>query len=210
MVSNRATLATIAIALTPLLGVAVVRVLWKVQIPDMTQDVASIAKIHPLFGLLSSLGILMWWTSTTVWLFTAIVLRARGQAEGVALCIYSGLLSAYLGLDDLFQIHEYLAPIYLGMPEKAVYGLFAIATAVYLWRYRRMLLRPDGLLLLLSLVSLSASVVVDTVLEQWLWRLGDWTYFVEDGLKWVGICLWTSFCIVRCLRELKTCSNSDS
>ncbi|NJM27346.1 MAG: hypothetical protein HC856_02090 [Pseudanabaena sp. RU_4_16] len=58
--------------------------------------------------------------------------------------------------------------------------------------------------MLLALAFLSTSVVVDAVLEPWLWCLKDWAYFVEDGLKWLGICFWTTFCIVRCTNDLRS------
>lgn len=170
----------------------------------MTRDVAAIAGIHPLSGILSSVGILFWWTSATIWFFAAFLRRVFQGTSGVGFLIYSGLLSAYLGLDDLFQFHEYLAPTYLEVSEGAVYGLLVFATAFYLWRYRRSFQRPDGVLLLIALAFLSGSVVVDVALEPWLWRLKDWTLFIEDGLKWLGICFWTAFCVVRCTRDLRS------
>lgn len=199
---RRVTLAAAGTAAIPLAGIAIARLLLPIKIPDMTRDVAAIAGIHPLSGILSSLGILFWWSSATLWLFAASLRRTCQGAAGVGFLVCPGLLSAYLGLDDLFQVHEYLVPTYLKVPEGAVYGVLALATACYLWRYRRRLLAPDGALLLLALALLSGSVVVDAVLGPWLWRLKDWNYFVEDGLKWAGICFWTAFSVVRCAREL--------
>lgn len=42
------------------------------------------------------------------------------------------------------------------------------------------------------------SVSIDAVFEQWFWRLGDWTYLLEDGLMWTGILFWRAFCVLRC------------
>lgn len=202
--SRRAILLTAGAAATPLLGVAAARVFLQVKIPDMTRDVAAIGGVHPLSGILSSLGILLWWTSATIWLFVALVQRGDHEAAGTGFHVYSGFLSAFLGLDDLFQIHEYLAPTYLKVPERLVFGLLAIATALYLWRYRRFLQRPDGVLLVVALAFLSGSVAIDAALEPWLWRLKDWSFFVEDGLKWLGICFWTAFCVVRSTSDLRS------
>lgn len=198
----RAVFLTAVLAVIPLVVVAGVRIAAGIGINDMTRDVAAIAGIHPLAGALSSLGILVWWTSASIWLFTAaLILRLRNGADvGFVLC--SGLWSAYFAFDDLFQFHEHLAPTYLKVPEKAVYGVLASGIALYLWRFRRCLWKPDGMLMLLALAFLSSCVVVDA-LERWLWRLGDWTYLVEDGLKWMGICFWTCFCVVRCARDLE-------
>lgn len=165
-VSRRMILTVLAVSTLPLLGLALLRITLQIQIPDMTRDAAAIAKIHPLYGLLSTLGILMWWSSATVWFFAAWLRRAQQGVESIGFFVSSGILSAYLALDDLFQIHEYLATTYLKLPEAAVYGLLGIAIAIYLLRYRQRLQRPDGALLLRALTLLSTSVVVDTVLEQ--------------------------------------------
>lgn len=202
-VMRRVILATAGVAAVPLLCIVLARVLLQVQMPDMTRDVAAIANIHPLSGALSSLGILVWWTSATICLFTAFVQRGHAEAVDAGELVYTGLLSVYLGLDDLFQFHERLAPTYLNLSEKGVYGLLAVAVAIYLWRYRRIFREPSGVLLLLALGLLSGSVVVDVVLEPWLWRLKDWSYFVEDGLKWLGICSWAAFCGVRASAALR-------
>ena len=186
------------VALGPLALVAVLRLELGIGVQDMTRDVAAIAHIHPLFGALSSLGILLWSSAAAIWFFSASVHRAVGSFASVRFCVVSGTLSAYFALDDLFQFHEYLAPTYFGLPEAAVYLLLAMAVACYLWAFRSQLLRTDAILLLLSLCFLGGSVSIDAVLEQWLWRLEDWTYLIEDGLKWLGILGWLGFCVARC------------
>jgi hypothetical protein len=203
-VSRRALLVILVAAAIPLIGVAVTRIFLQIPISAMTRDVNAIAGIHPLVGILSSLGILLWWTSASVYLFAAYLLRDVPGATGGGFMVYSGLLSFYLGLDDLFQIHEKLAPRYLKVPELGGYALLGLATVFYLWRYRHVLRRADTVLLMLALALLAASVAVDAVLEPWLRRLKDWEYFVEDGAKWLGICFWTSFCVVRCASDLES------
>lgn len=202
-ISRRMLLMIVGAAVIPLVGIAVARILLPIKLPDMTRDVAAIAGIHPLSGILSSMSILFWWTSGTIWLFAAFLRRVCLGTPGVGLMVYSGLLSTYLGLDDLFQFHEYLAPTYLKVSEPVVYCLLAFAVVFYLYRYRRPLQRPDGVLLLVALALLSSSVVVDVALKPWLWRLKDWSFLVEDGLKWLGLCFWTAFCIVRCTCDLR-------
>ncbi|MFN0161165.1 MAG: hypothetical protein ACKVQQ_08045 [Burkholderiales bacterium] len=197
-------LTTGALAMIPLLGVAVVRVFMEIKITEMTRDVAAIANIHPLAGMLSSIGILAWWTSASIWFFAALIRSKQVDKAGCGFFAYSGALSVYLALDDLFQIHESLAPAYLHISERAVYGLLGLATAVYIWRFRHSLMRPDGVLFVLALVFLGSSVLVDAILEPWMWRLADWQYFLEDGMKWLGICFWTTFCVIRCSAELRS------
>jgi hypothetical protein len=198
----RLILATGIAASIPLLAVAAASRLLQVPIGHMTRDIAAVANVHPLTGVLSSLGIVLWAASATVWLFAAYVQRARQPNESSGLLVLPGLLSAYLAIDDLFEFHELIAPRYLGVPEEVTYALLGAAVGVYLWRYRERLRERHGELLLLALASLAASVGVDAGLDVWLWRLGEWVLLIEDGFKWLGICFWTEFAVVGAAAEL--------
>lgn len=192
-----------AAALSPLAAVALAHLLFGVSIPDLTRDVAAIANIPPHFGILSSFGIVLWWTSAVLWLFSAFLVHALERGN-VAFYVYSGVLSAYLGFDDYFQFHELIGPRYLGLSELATFSLLAAATAYYVWRFWDTLLRPDSVLLVVALGLLAGSVVLDAILAPWMWHFGEWEYLVEDGLKWMGIVCWTAFCTVRCASELSS------
>lgn len=200
---HRLVLTTLAAAALPLAALVATRVLGQVPVDRMTRDVAAIAGLHPLAGFLSTLGILLWWGSAAIQGHTASVLRAAGHEGDAGFFAYSSALSAYLALDDQFQIHEHLAPQYLGLPERAVYGLLALAVLVYLARYRHQFRSVDGRLLALALAGLSASVIVDVGLDRWLWQLQDWVFLVEDGLKWLGVCFWAAYAVVRCHDALR-------
>lgn len=186
----------------PLLAAAAASRLLQAPIGHLTRDIAAVANVHPLTGFLSSLGILLWAASATVWLFAAYVQRARQPNRSPGFLVFPGLLSAYLALDDLFELHELVAPRYLGVPEEAIYALLGAALGVYLWRYRERLRERHGELLLLALAALAASVAVDAGLDAWLWRLGEWVLLVEDGFKWLGICFWTEFAVFSAAAEL--------
>ena len=188
------------IALLPLLFVAAASVVKGIPVSDMTRDVGAIAGLPPLAGVLSNLGILAWWSSASVWLFVAALYRARGAQAEARFATASGLLSAYLGLDDMFQLHESVFPTLLHVPEKAVYLLLALSVAAYLWRWRAQI-RSHGPLLFASLGCLAASVLADQ-LEQSMWPIGHWSYFVEDGFKWLGIVAWGAFCFEWCMDRL--------
>lgn len=176
-----------------LAAVAAAALLIGVNMPDMTKDVAAIAKIHPLAGVLSSLGILLWCATASICLFAAMSLRNSARDDGFRFLLFSALLSAYLLCDDLFQIHETLAPRYLGLSEKAVYAALGTAAAAYFIAFRWVILRTHYGILLLALSFLAGSVLIDTLLEPYLWRLGQWAYFFEDGAKWLGIASWCSY-----------------
>lgn len=190
-------------ATVPLLGVAAARLLLGIDIPIMTKDVAAVAGIHPLSGFLSFLGILLWWTTATIWFFSTFVGRDRGDTSTFGFMVSSGVLSTYLAFNDLFQFHDYLVSRELNLSEQIVLCGLGFAVAVYLWRYRSVILKPNGLLLLFALGFLSFSVLVDTLLKPWLWRLKDWADLAEEGPKWLGISFWTAFCVVWCWEYLR-------
>lgn len=191
----------VLLGLLPVLLVGLASGWFALEVRIFTQDATALAKVHPLAGVLSSLGILLWWTSASVWLFCATLPHPAITPRQARFCLHSALLSGYLALDDLFQIHESLAPVYLGVPELAVYALLGLAVASYLITYRDQWLNRRGLLLLGALSLLAASVLSDGV-ERWLWRMGHWTYLLEDGLKWMGIVAWMSFCVAWCRHTL--------
>jgi hypothetical protein len=83
----------------------------------MTRDIAAIAKIHPLSGFLSNLGILLWCAAASICSFAAMTLRKIKPRDIFWFLLSSAVLSAYLMFDDLFQFHEELAPTYLGLNE---------------------------------------------------------------------------------------------
>jgi len=180
-------------SLSILVAMVVVSAFFQVSITTMTRDVTAIANIHPLSGILSSLGILLWCAAASICFFAAVTLRNVKPRDTFWFLLSSALLSTYFLFDDFFQFHEALASRYLGLNEKVVYAALGIALSVYLVVFRRVILRTNFGVLLLALGFLATSVVIDAILEPWLWRLGHWEYFFEDGAKWLGIAGWCSY-----------------
>jgi hypothetical protein len=190
----------VALVAVPLIVVGLGSALHDVSPGRFTRDLALLAKVHPLTGFLSSLGILLWAAAAAIWLFTAY---AAPRERAGRLAIHAGCLSAYLCLDDLFMIHEQLAPEYLGVPEKVVYAALGFAVLSFLWAHRRALLAERATRWLAgALGALGLSALLDALLGRWLWRIGEWNYLVEDGLKWTGACLWCAFAVVWCRHVL--------
>lgn len=195
----------VIMSLLPLAAVFIADLHFGIRAGYLTRDITVVAGIHPLTGALSSLGILLWWTSATVWLFSAFCYYKLQTWQTCRFALVFGLLSAYLAFDDLFQFHELLAPKYFGVSERSVFKILIFATFVILIVFRNMLLRHDSLLLALALTFLGSSVVVDTVPERWLRSASwfeRWIIFLEDGLKWLGIFYWVAFSIIRCVDDV--------
>lgn len=186
-------LITFVPSLCMLAAMAVAGVLFRVDMDVMTRDVTATANVHPLTGILSNLGILLWCAAASICAFAAVTLRNVKPGEPFRFLLCSALLSAYLLLDDFFLFHDELAPRYLGVDEKLVYAALGIAVCAYLIAFRRVILHTHFAVLLLAVGFLGISVVMDALLEPWLRRLGHWEYFFEDGAKWLGIAAWCSY-----------------
>jgi hypothetical protein len=193
-VSARQLLITFIPSLSVLAAMAVVSMLFQVSMPTMTRDVTAIANIHPLSGILSNLGMLLWCAAASICAFAAMTLRNVKPRDAFWFLVSSALLSAYLLFDDFFLFHEELAYRYFGLSENVVYAALGIAVSAYFIAFRRIILRTNFGVLLLALVFLATSVVIDAFLEPWLLqRIGHWEYFFEDGAKWLGIASWCSY-----------------
>lgn len=173
--------------------------LWLgVEIPELTRDPTAVAGVGPLTGGLSSIGVLLWAASAAIWLFSAWLLRERGSPADARFALGTGLFTAYLVLDDLFLLHEELAPRHLGIDEDVFVGLLVVLASVYLILFRRRVFRRDALLLHFAFALFAGSLFLDAVLEPRYWPDGNWVYLVEDGLKWLGIACWAGYCVTWC------------
>jgi len=191
-ISKQQLLITFIPAISILVAVVIASMFFNINMDFFTRDVSAIGNIHPLAGILSSVGILLWCVTASICFFAAIILRNIKQTANFWFLLNSAFLSIYLLLDDLFLLHEHLIPIYSGISEKIVVMFLGITVFVYLTTYRLKIFKTNYSVLLLALGFLSLSVVIDTILETWL-KIGQWQYFIEDGFKWLGIASWCSY-----------------
>lgn len=182
-------------AIIILVAIGVVSILYQIPIPNLTKDTTAIAHIHPLSGVLSNLGILLWCVAGTACAFAALILRSVKSRETYLFLLSSSLLSAYMMFDDLFQFHEDLS-VRIGLNENVIYIILGIAVLTYLVYFRKIIFQTDIIVFLIALAFLALSLVVDKI--GGLLRLimhRDWEYFIEDGAKWIGIVFWCSYYI---------------
>lgn len=180
-------LVVLTAAFLPLAAVALAGVASTVDIPKLTRDVASIAGVHPLSGALSTLGLLVLAGSAWLWLFAVLLLPTHARRDDVPFALATGLALCLLTVDDAFQLHEGLAPTYLGIPESMTVGALAALGATYIAVFRHRVLGAEAWPFALAGMLFAASVFLDAVLEPRFWPDGNWVYLVEDGLKWAGI-----------------------
>lgn len=134
-------------------------------------------------GWLSHAGVLGWWTTAVICLTAAWVLRGR-SALAAQLAV-TGALSAGLGIDDLYLVHELLWPLVTGRTEKSMLLGWVLLVGLWAWRYRTAL-GQQRLLPILGLAGglFAVSMGLDLVID---------LNVVEDGAKLVAILLWATF-----------------
>jgi len=160
---------------------------------SLMRDTTTTAGLHPLAGVLSNLGVLLWCVATAVTGFSALVLRASGQKVLVRYFATGSMISAYLLVDDFFLVHEHLGSFLgIGWGEHLVYLVLGVAVFSYLFVFRWVIFGTRFMLLLMGLGFLGASVVVD-MFQPWLLWMDSWRNLLEDGFKWMGIVGWCSY-----------------
>ena len=148
---------------------------------------AAIANVHPLTGVVSNVGILLWCATAAICLFSSSLLRQQGARPEAGFLLWAGLMTTGLLLDDFFMFHEYLAPVHFHLNEKLVHASYFCVTAVYLLRHRHLILETNYRLLAAALVLFAGSMLVDVADGEGWWRL------VEDGCKILGISSWLGY-----------------
>jgi hypothetical protein len=192
--------AAIVFCLLTLGGALILSAVENIPAAYMTRD--ALQTLHGLCytGFVSSLGILLWMAAATAGLTAAAVLHGVPDRKGQArfhLCF--GLLTLMLTLDDQFLCHEKIWPFFTGLPQFIISGLYALLAAVFLIRFRAVILKSSWLLLGLSLASLGISAVLDTGLLDCFFH----SIFVEDSFKLVGIVFWSLYFVHCALNDLR-------
>lgn len=167
--------------------------LKNIPVGTFTRDIAAIAEIHPLTGVLSNIGILMWSWAAAISLFAGLILFRSTKASTGPFLLSSGCLTLVLLFDDLFMFHEELAKRYLGLNEKVVYfGYVMIVLLYFLFYWRHLFSSRHVVLLITAFICFGGSIGTDVFLEP---RLGAWPsyYLLEDGLKFIGIVSWLGY-----------------
>jgi hypothetical protein len=169
---------------------------WKgVSFATFSRDPA--AALHGLryAGYFSNLGVLIWASGASAALIAAVALRPTRHREAADLLLAAGGVTGLMVLDDLFLLHEEVYDTVV--PQAVVIISYAVLTAAFAWRYRRRL-RADLLLIVGAYGFWGISGIIDVRFEN------EATVVLEDGAKFVGICVWTVMLCGRALRELRT------
>ncbi|MGH7550626.1 MAG: hypothetical protein ACREK3_07710 [Gemmatimonadota bacterium] len=171
-----------------------------VPLAFFSRDPAMTMGGHPLTGIQSNLGVLVWWGAAIVCVFSYVVLKfRRDDGDLAAFLLWSGLITMWLTLDDLFLFHDELAYRYLGLRDKPIYLGYGLVYLWYVVRFRRVILRSETALLLLTYLFLGSSMVVDVLHTRWD---SPWRIFFEDGFKLLGIVTWSGYLMRACFHAM--------
>jgi hypothetical protein len=200
-------LSVLALAVLPALAVvalvALARAVGDVPVHYLTRDIAALAGLHPFFGVMSNLGLMLWAASAAVSLLTVLVLTKSG-AGGRAFFLASGALSLWLLLDDAFLFHEDLAPKHLGVSTELVLAGLGVAVIAWLAAFRHAILAAGPFFLVLSLGMFALSLGVDFASDFFPEDEAEtsWRIFYEDAPKWLGIVFWLAFHVTASVNTL--------
>lgn len=177
------------VLLAVLAAVAFVAARRGIDFGFLARDPNYLARAPFYAGALSNFGVLMWSTAGTAALFAALVSSAgrRGtDRQGTALLAVAGLLSWMLAIDDLYMVHEIVAPRFAGVPQTVVLGGYAAIGAGWALGFRRSIMARHPYFLGWALALLAASAGVDQIRD----RTELFTVWLEDGLKLAGAAAW--------------------
>ena len=157
-------------------------------------------------GALSNIGILLWWTSTSVCAFAAFLFRFKkpGWSSGRVFLVYMTVFTGLLALDDLFMLHEEVLPVRLGVSELALYAVYGVLAAGFIG-FIQILLETDFLLLGLAFGFFAFSVLTDQGMLGFLFNIrGGAELVAEDLSKMLGIVCWVVFSLRTAVQLLRS------
>lgn len=155
-------------------------------IQNFTEDPAYLVDFHPLVGVISNMGALLWCATAVICLFTYFFLRRYSRNNDTSFLLYSGLLTVLLLFDDFFMLHDGLIPLYFSLSEVWVYFTYVILAIVWFVYFREQILQGEFIILGFAILFLGLSTIADLFLPQ-----GEQVVFlIEEGFKFYGITTW--------------------
>lgn len=202
---------------TQILVLAAVWFQSAVPLERLFRDTIAVAEDYPgcchvYDGLISNLGILLWWTTATVTGFTALAVANLSSRTYEALAFaMAAAFSAWLTLDDLFMLHESVLPL-TGLTQPMIYAVYGAIAVGYIGLSSRVVFAAAPRLMYLAILMLGVSVGVDVFADHNLGPMSDWLHanpraevFLDDGFKFLGIGFW---CCLHLAAAMSTLANT--
>ncbi|MGI9597929.1 MAG: hypothetical protein ACR2QK_17320 [Acidimicrobiales bacterium] len=164
------------------------------QVPydELLLDPNSLNRAPWYTGLVSNLGILGWTTATAAGYFGSWIARYGNRPAASTMLGRGAVLSTVLLLDDLFQLHVAVEPLF-GISKPVVYLCYLIVAGWWVATQWREIGRTRSELLLASVGAFGASIVIDQLgatvpgLDQ------QTSLLLEDACKFLGVLAWAQY-----------------
>ncbi len=157
-----------------------------IPLSTLTRDPADITGVPFYFGILSTLGVMLWSAATGICAVGWLLLEpSHPQRRFLAA---SALLSGLLTLDDAILLHERVFPVHLHIPENLVLASYLGLGIAYLYYFLPRMLSTDYGLFLIAAGFMGLSIVFDVIMP-----FHELATFTEDSLKFIGIVFWLSY-----------------
>jgi len=185
--------------------IAVICLSTGISTGDFTRDPAQITDCPFCIGFLSNIGIVLWGFMASICFFTYAIIKNRLDKKLAFFFLSSGILLTILLIDDLFMIHEIVAPKILLIPEKFIYLFYLMLVLGFYIKSREIIAKSDYRLLIISGAFFAFSVLYDI-----MWTILPFAnYLLEDGTKFMGIALLSTYFFRESIRYIRARKEGD-
>ncbi len=180
------------------------------------------ASTNPFVGVVSNIGVLLWCISASICLFSFTLLKkqqnlSRNRRNYLApFLLFSGLITSFLLLDDLFLIHESIIPKLLKLPQVLIYSCYVAVIFFWIIKFRRTIMNTEWGILLLAFIFFGVSVFMDILMDESLLssdlmgNYDDVYSLIEDACKLFGILSWLAYFARVCFQAMNNATGIDS
>jgi hypothetical protein len=171
----------------------------KTSLGFLTRDPAALTNTPIYIGLFSNIGILLWCSCATICIFSYAILKPNNRSRNLSkFLLFSGLLTAFLTLDDLFMLHEVFFPKYLNIQENLVYAFYIVIILFGFGRNIAVIKKTEFIILFAAIGFFALSIVSDKIYSSYAISI------MEEVCKVIGITTWLTYLTRLCLREISS------
>lgn len=167
-----------------------------ISLDSFTQDPNAQFFAPFYIGFFSNIGIMIWSAAVTICFYGAWRIDGNVNVKTQQFLLFSGIITLLMTLDDLFQLHELVFPLYFNISDNMIYLTYLNIYLIYFIRFRRQLLNSDFIALVLAFFFLGLSTIID-ILPLPISK----DTFLEDAMKLLGTVSWLIY-FTRTANEL--------
>lgn len=167
------------------------------QVPydQLLLDPNSLNRVPWYTGLVSNLGVLGWSVATTAGFFGAWIGHHGGRPNAAILLSRGAVLSTVLLLDDLFQLHVAVKPLF-GISKPVVYLCYLLVAVWWLATQHQEIRRTRIELLAAAGIAFAASIVFDQAGAATSALSTQSALVIEDAAKFLGVLAWALYFVL--------------